>query len=119
MYVRKKDHVETLNQKITYKNTMKKIPWWIWILGTYGILKYYEQLPPQTQQKIKSILNTHHGTLGGGIALRGVFTGNTPMMLVGGTMMYHDRSDAPYWVEDIRRIENSIKQKIQQFLDQA
>lgn len=97
---------------------MNKIPFWVWILGTYGILKIYDQLPPEIQQKIKSILNLHHGTLGEGMALGGVITGIEPLTLVGGTMMHHDRKDAPYWPQDIERIKISIKQKVQQFLDQ-
>jgi hypothetical protein len=93
-----------------------KIPWWAWIVGAYVLPEIYERLSPETKQKIKSIFPIHHGTLGETVAIGGALTGNVPAVLVGGTWMYHDRKDAPYWEQDIERIKQSVNAKINEIL---
>ena len=84
-------------------------------LVTLGIAELYERLPPFLQQRIRQILNLHHGTIGVIIALIGLLSGYLLLLGVGGALMLHDRKDAPLWKKDIERVISILHSKLEQF----
>ena len=84
-------------------------------LATLGIAEIYERLPLGLQQRIKQILNLHHGTVGIIIALIALLSGSLVWLSIGGALMLHDRKDANLWKKDIERIITILKSKLEQF----
>lgn len=87
-------------------------------LATLGIAELYERLPLDLQQRIKQILNLHHGTVGVIIALIALLSGSLVWLTIGGALMLHDRKDAPLWKKDIEKIINILRSKLEQFKTQ-
>lgn len=87
-------------------------------LVTLGIAEFYERLPLDLQQRIRQILNLHHGTIGVIIALIGLLSGYLLLLGVGGALMLHDRKDAPLWKKEVERIISILRSKLEQFRDQ-
>jgi hypothetical protein len=84
-------------------------------LATLGIAELYERLPPFLQQRIKQVLNLHHGTIGIIIALIAVLSGSLIWLGVGSALMLHDRKDAQLWKKDIEKIIAILRAKYEQF----
>ncbi len=87
-------------------------------LATLGIAELYERLPPFLQQRIKQVLNLHHGTIGVIIALIALLSGSFIWLGVGSALMLHDRKDAHLWKKDIERMIAILRAKYEQFKSQ-
>ena len=87
-------------------------------LATLGIAELYERLPPNLQQRIKQVLNLHHGTIGIIVALIALLSGSLIWLSVGSALMLHDRKDAYLWKKDIGRIIAILRAKLAQFKSQ-
>ena len=85
-------------------------------LATLGIAELYERLPPLLQQRIKQVLNLHHGTIGVLIvALTVLLSSSLVWLSVGSALMFHDRKDVHLWKKDIEKIIRILKSKLEQF----
>ena len=84
-------------------------------LVTLGIAELYEKLPPFLQQRIKQVLNLHHGTIGVIIALIAVLSGSLLWLSVGSALLFHDRKDVHLWKKDIEKIIGILKNRLEQF----
>ena len=84
-------------------------------LVTLGIAERYERLPLFLQQRIKQVLNLHHGTIGAIIALIALLSGSLLWLSVGSALMLHDRKDVHLWKKDIERIIAILRAKYEQF----
>ena len=87
-------------------------------LATLGIAELYERLPPFLQQRIKQVLNLHHGTIGIIIALIALLSGSLILLGVGSALMLHDRKDIHLWKKDIERMITILRAKYEQFKSQ-
>jgi len=87
-------------------------------LATLGVAELYERLPPFLQQRIKQVLNLHHGTIGIIVALIALLSGSLIWFGVGSALMLHDRKDDHLWKKDIEKMIAILRTKYEQFKEQ-